>query len=69
MLPDVGSMIVPPGFKAPDFSASSTILTAMRSLTLPPGFMYSILAATVADPAGTTLVNFTSGVLPTRSTM
>ena len=48
MLPDVGSTIVPPGRNSPEASAASIIRTAMRSLTLPPGLTYSILASTVA---------------------
>ncbi|MMZ71190.1 hypothetical protein D1872_344620 [compost metagenome] len=43
VLPLVASMIVPPGFNLPAFSASSTMLMAMRSLTLEPGFWYSSL--------------------------
>ena len=37
MLPDVPSMIVPPGFSSPVRSASSIIWTAMRSLIELPG--------------------------------
>ncbi len=50
VLPDVGSTMVPPGFSSPEASAASTILTAMRSLELPPGLRYSTLAATRPDP-------------------
>ncbi len=50
-------------------SAASIILTAMRSLALPPGLKYSTLAATVADPAEVTELRRTSGVLPISSTM
>src|SRR4028119_78853 len=32
VLPDVGSTIVPPGRSAPDFSAPSTLATAIRAL-------------------------------------
>ena len=46
VLPEVGSMMVPPGFKAPDFSASSTIAKAMRSLMEPPGLVRSDLIHT-----------------------
>ena len=54
VLPDVPSMIVPPGFSKPAFSASSIILTAMRSLIELPGLKVSSLARTVASmtPAG-----------------
>ena len=48
VLPEVGSTIVPPGCSAPDFSAASTIRSAMRSFTEPPGLKYSTLASTVA---------------------
>ena len=44
MLPDVGSTIVPPGLSRPSRSAASTIATAGRSFTDPPGFVVSILA-------------------------
>ena len=44
VFPDVGSMIVSPGFKIPAFSASSTILRLMRSFTLPPALKYSHFA-------------------------
>jgi hypothetical protein len=69
VLPEVGSTIVPPGLRAPDASAASTILTAMRSLALPPGLRYSIFAATIPDPGDVTELSFTSGVLPISSTM
>ena len=48
VLPEVGSTIVPPGRSAPDASAASTIRSAMRSLTDPPGLKYSTLASTSA---------------------
>ena len=38
VLPAVASTIVPPGFKAPDFSASSIMASPTRSLIDPPGF-------------------------------
>ena len=68
MLPLVGSTIVPPGRSRPAFSASSTIRSAMRSLTLPPGLKYSTLARTVAWISPVTLRSRTSGVLPISST-
>ena len=40
----VGSTIVPPGLILPSRSAASIILSAIRSLTEPPGFRYSTLA-------------------------
>src|SRR5690606_5552325 len=69
VLPEVGSTIVPPGRRSPRSSASSIIFTAMRSLTEPPGFMYSILASTVALIPSVTEFRRTRGVWPTRSTM
>ena len=62
--------MVPPGRRAPEASASSIILRAMRSLTEPPGLTYSTLARTVAfvTPRVTEL-SLTSGVFPTRSAM
>ena len=67
MLPEVGSTIVPPGFSSPDASAASTMRRAMRSLTLPPGLKYSILASTGAASPAATGPSRTSGVFPTRS--
>jgi TldD protein len=46
VLPEVGSMIVPPALSAPDFSAASTIAKAMRSLIEPPGLVRSDLIHT-----------------------
>jgi hypothetical protein len=48
VLPEVPSMIVPPGLSAPDRSASSIILTAIRSLIELPGLNVSSFARTVA---------------------
>ncbi|CAG7268318.1 hypothetical protein PICSAR26_04276 [Mycobacterium avium subsp. paratuberculosis] len=61
--------MVPPGFSAPLASAASIILTAIRSLELPPGLRYSTLAATMPAPSGTTEFSRTSGVPPMRSLM
>ncbi len=44
VLPEVPSMMVPPGLSKPFRSASSTIRIAMRSLILCPGLKVSILA-------------------------
>jgi hypothetical protein len=52
----------------PAFSASSTMRSAMRSFTLPPGFRYSTLARTVAEIPAVTFRKRTSGVLPINST-
>src|SRR6185503_14097113 len=61
--------MVPPGRSSPLASAASIILTAMRSLALPPGLRYSILAATMPAPSGTTEFSCTRGVLPMSSLM
>src|SRR3954451_17769473 len=71
VLPLVGSTIVPPGFSAPLASAASTMRTAIRSFTEPPGLRYSSLASTSGASGRSsrvTDVSRTSGVLPTRST-
>lgn len=44
VFPEVGSMIVSPGFKVPARSASSIIRRLMRSFTLPPALKNSHLA-------------------------
>ena len=70
VLPDVPSMIVPPGLSSPARSASSIILTAMRSLIELPGLNVSTLARTV--PLMTPLVIVlmrTIGVWPMASRM
>ena len=67
VLPDVGSTIVPPGFSFPSRSAASISLIPIRSLTEPPGLMYSSLATTVAASSGTMRWSRASGVWPTRS--
>ncbi len=41
--------------------------TAIRSLTLPPGFSDSIFASTVAPPDRGMRLSLVSGVAPTRS--
>ena len=64
VFPDVPSIMVPPGFKIPLFSASSIIFKAIRSLIEFPGFVVSILAKTVAEISLVMLFNFTKGVLP-----
>src|ERR1044071_2498776 len=48
VLPEVPSTIVPPGFSSPARSASSIILTAMRSLIELPGLKVSSLISTSA---------------------
>lgn len=44
MFPDVGSMMVSPGWRMPSLSASSTIRRLILSFTLPPALKYSHLA-------------------------
>ena len=44
VFPDVGSMIVSPGFRVPSRSASSIIRRLIRSFTLPPALKNSHLA-------------------------
>src|SRR5437879_7515488 len=61
VLPLVGSTSVPPR------SASSTMATAMRSLTLPPGFNDSTFAITVAPPGCGRRLRRTMGVCPMSS--
>src|SRR3989344_4925067 len=63
VLPLVGSMMVPPGLSAPDFSASSTIDSAMRSLMEPPGLLRSDFTHTLAAGPNRRLMR-TWGVLP-----
>src|ERR1700730_12464731 len=67
VLPLVGSTSVAPGARRPCRSASSTIASAIRSLTLPPGLSDSILASTVAPPAFGMRLSRTSGVAPISS--
>ena len=67
VLPEVGSTIVPPGRSLPSRSAASIIGSPMRSLTEPPGFMYSSLATTWAGSPRATRSSRTMGVPPTSS--
>ena len=48
VLPEVGSMRTPPGFKSPRSSASRIMDRPTRSLAEPAGFKYSSLASTRA---------------------
>ena len=68
VLPEVPSIIVPPGFNLPSNSASSIILSAILSLIEFPGLNVSTFAKTKAS-VSTTLFNFTSGVFPIVSNM
>ncbi len=69
VLPDVHSIIVPPGFILPSASAFSIILSAMRSLVECPGLKYSTLAYTGQGKSATILFIFTMGVSPMVSKM
>ena len=69
VLPDVGSMMVAPGFRTPLCSASSIIALPILSLTLPAGLKYSSLARMVASSPSdfSTFLISTSGVFPISS--
>ena len=66
VLPEVGSMMVAPGFSVPLASASSIMALAMRSFTLPAGLKYSSLAYSFAGrfSAASMWVSSRRGVLP-----
>src|SRR5215217_6168329 len=70
VLPEVGSMIVPPFFNTPRRSASSIIAMPMRSLIDPPGFARSSLIHT-SFPGNSEYrrLRRTCGVLPIVSRM
>src|SRR3712207_3296232 len=67
VLPDVGSMIVPPGRSRPSRSAASTSRIATLSLIEPPGLKYSILATICGASPAPIRLRRTSGVSPTVS--
>ncbi len=69
VLPDVPSMMVPPGFKRPSASASSIILTAIRSFTELPGLKVSYFAKTKQGKSLVSVFIFTKGVFPMVSKM
>jgi hypothetical protein len=71
VLPDVGSIRIPPGFSLPDASSASIMETPMRSLTLASGLKNSSLArmAALALRLFASLPIRTSGVLPIVSVM
>src|SRR5690606_13106648 len=69
VLPDVPSMMVPPGLSNPAASASSIIFTAIRSFIELPGLVVSILANIVPFKPLTMRLSFTMGVLPIVSRM
>ena len=68
VLPDVGSMMVSPGFSTPRASASSSRLLAVRSLIDPVGLSHSILARMRTSGLGESPDTSTSGVLPMVAT-
>ena len=67
VFPDDGSTITCPGRSRSDFSASSIMYLAMRSLTEPNGFWFSSLARMRTSGLGDSTETSTSGVLPMRS--
>src|SRR5580765_3983384 len=68
VLPEVGSMIVTPGFNLPLRSASSIIDSPMRSLIDPPGFARSDFIQTLCVVPNRRLMRM-CGVLPMVSRM
>src|SRR5438270_10268840 len=68
VLPEVGSMIVPPGLSFPERSASSIMARPMRSLIEPPGLARSDFIHTSARSPNRRLIRM-CGVLPMVSRM
>ena len=64
VFPEVPSTIVYPGLSLPSFSASSIILSAIRSLIELPGLKYSTFARTKASISFVNEFNFIKGVFP-----
>src|SRR5215831_19470792 len=69
VLPDVPSIMVPPGLILPACSAASSIAMPMRSFTLPPGLRYSSFASIVGRTPCAIRLSRTRGVLPMTSRM
>src|SRR4051794_18636235 len=67
VLPEVGSMIVPPGRRRPSRSAASTRRMATRSLIEPPGLKYSTFATSCGVTPAPMRLRRMSGVSPTVS--
>ena len=67
MLPAVASIIAPPGFNNPSFSAASIMDNATLSLMLPPGFKYSTLTYMSVLISFVILFILINGVLPIDS--
>ena len=59
--------MVPPGNNLPSRSAAAIIARAGRSLTLPPGFMYSSFTRRWQATSRAVRCNASNGVSPTRS--
>ena len=68
VLPEVGSMMVPPSSRAPRATASSIMESAARSLMDPAGLPLSIFTYTWV-PGGHILFRRTRGVSPMVSVM
>ena len=66
VFPDVGSMIVEPGFNFPSLSACSIISFAILSFTDPAGLKYSSFASSLdlSPNFFSMCVSSTSGVFP-----
>ena len=71
VLPEVGSMIVPPGFSRPSSSIARIMLTPIRSLTLEIGLKNSSFRQISAFmPSWAVMFGMrTSGVFPMVSTI
>ena len=69
VLPVVPSMMAMPGRRSPRRSASEMRKGKIRSLTLPLGLKYSILATMVGLASLTTRCRRTMGVMPAVSSM
>ena len=64
VFPLVPSIMVPPGFISPSFSASSNIFTAILSFMELPGLKYSTFTNTSPSIPLFSLFNLTKGVFP-----
>src|SRR6266850_3949078 len=69
VLPEVPSIIVPPGLSRPFFSASSIMVMPMRSFTEPPGLVNSALTYICGFRPWLMRFRRISGVWPTASKM
>ncbi len=67
VLPLLASSTILPGVSSPVASACSIILSPMRSLTDPPGFINSSFTRTSTPGTGFMRLMRTSGVFPTNS--